>query len=210
MGALLDILLVNTGDKYPAIFTDNIIHMLEKTGTKYDKIHIITDEQYEGVWNKLQLFRDFKKGPYLYLDLDVCIKGNIEHLQREELHILHAWWRTRHHTPLKSSIMSWSGDYSYYYKVFASNPEYYMLTYQGIDEFIYNLDKVVYKTYNPVCTSFNWHGFDEQWDVILFNQAYHKMTEYGPWSKYMLFDVEPNMDPITKAAYANSFRKLNS
>ena len=41
--------------------------MLEKTGTKYDKIHIITDEQYEGVWNKLQLFRDFKKGPYLYL-----------------------------------------------------------------------------------------------------------------------------------------------
>ena len=35
MGALLDILLVNTGDKYPAIFTDNIIHMLEyRTSTK--------------------------------------------------------------------------------------------------------------------------------------------------------------------------------
>jgi len=183
---MIDILLVNTGDKYPQIYTDNIIYMLDRTGTKYNNVHIITDEQYDGVWNKLQLFRDFKKGPYLYLDLDVCLTKNVEHLQRKELTLLTSWWRTKHHTPLNSSIMSWEGDYSFYYNIFNENSEYYMLKYPGIDQFIYELD-MTYNVYEPVCCSYNWQGFNDNFDVVIFNQAYEKMRETGPWSKYMLF-----------------------
>jgi hypothetical protein len=184
LGTLLDILLVNTGNKYSEKYVDNIVYMLSNTGTRYDKIHVIRDEQYDGVWNKLQLFRDFKNGPYLYFDLDVCIKDNVEHLVRDNFTLLHAWWRTAHHTPLNSSIMSWKGDYSFYYNTFAANSDYYMLNYKGIDQYIYELD-MVYETYDPVCTSYNWHGFDEKWPVIIFNQAGEKMLEDGPWSKYM-------------------------
>ena len=184
---MLDILLVNTGDKYPQIYTDNIIYMLDKTGSKYDNVHIITEEQYDGVWNKLQLFRDFKKGPYLYFDLDVCLTKNVEYLQRKQFTLLKAWWREKYHTPLNSSVMSWEGDYSFYYNIFNTNPDYYMMKYKGIDQYIYELD-MSYTTYEPVCTSYNWQGFNDNWGVTIFNQAYDKMREKGPWSKYMLFE----------------------
>ena len=185
MGTLLaDILLVNTGDKYSEKYVDNIIHMLSTTGTKYDKVHVIRDEQYDDVWNKLQLFRDFKEGPYLYFDLDVCITQNVEHLVKEGFTLLHAYWRGEHHTPLNSSIMSWQGDKSHIFKVFEKNPEYYMLAYAGIDEYIYK-EGFAYDTYNAICSSYNWQGFDPEWPVILFNQAHEKMLEEGPWSKFM-------------------------
>lgn len=183
---MVDVLLVNTGDKFDEWYVDNMAYMLDRTGFKYNAIHVIRDEQYEGVWNKLQLFRDFKSGDFIYFDLDVVLLENTEHLIRKDFTLLSAWWRDKQHTPLNSSIMSWSGDYSHFYNIFAANPEYYMMKYPGIDQYIYELD-MPYNTYEPCCTSYNWQGW-RSWPVMLFNQAYHKMREEGEWSKFTLSD----------------------
>ncbi len=180
----MEIILVNTGNKYDEWYVHNMRYMLDRVGMQ-SKVHVIRDEVYESVWNKLQMFDRFKEGNYLYLDLDIVLLQNIEHLFRKDLTLLRAWWRDAFHTPLNSSVMSWSGDYSFYYRIFQSNPEYYMFKYRGIDEYIYDMD-MIYHTYEPCCTSLRWHGWSKDWPVMLFNQNYEKMRESGPWSKYTL------------------------
>ena len=113
---MVELILVRTGDKFDEWYVDNLLYMVEKHGKlKYDKCHVIREGE-GSVYDKLQMFRDFTDDVnYLYFDLDVVIKGDVNHLVRDDFTLLFAWWRDRLHTPLNSSIMSWKGDHSVYY-----------------------------------------------------------------------------------------------
>ena len=172
----MEVILVNTPPEYGnKLYISNITYMLEKVNSKFEKIHVIDDVVYGGVYDKLRIFDKFRDGQYLYLDLDVVIKSNIDHLCRESFTLLDAWWRPMFHTPLNSSIMSWKGNYSHIHDKFAKDPDYYMIKYnKGIDEFIYK--EIEYKTYGMVCNSFNWNNSDD-YPVTLYNQAKDKMWD---------------------------------
>ena len=177
----MELVLVATNQYSDPWWVNNIKHM-----TGIDNVSVISNEVYGGVYDKLRLFEKFKEDKqYLYLDLDIVITGDIKHLLRKELHVLHAWWREPLHTPLNSSIMSWKGDYSFIHDKFASDPDYYMVKYnKGIDEYLWKeFDPL---TYEPVCTSYRYHGFKQKWSIVLFNQSHQIMREGGEWSKYLL------------------------
>ena len=168
----MELILVNTPPKYgEQWWVDNIISKVN-----YDSLHIITNVVFGGVYDKLRIFNECKdEKQYLYLDLDIDIKSNIDHLLRKEFTLLHAWWRPAYHTPLNSSIMSWCGDRSDIYHKFNSDPDYYMVKYhKGIDEFIYK--EIEYKTYDKVCDSYSWPT-DGEYPITLYNQAKDKLWQ---------------------------------
>jgi len=66
----MNIICVCTGQKYSKWYVRNLKHMIDTySGLKYDMFNVITKDSYTGVFNKLQMFRDFKKGQNLYFDL---------------------------------------------------------------------------------------------------------------------------------------------
>ena len=116
----MEIVLLNTPPAYgQSYWIHNIEYMLDNIGAQYDRLSVVDDILYGGVYDKLRLFDLFKTGQYLYFDLDVFIGGTIDHLWRDKFTLLHAWWRQPFHTPLNSSIMSWSGDHSQIHDKFA-------------------------------------------------------------------------------------------
>jgi len=167
----MDIVLLNTLPEYgQQYWVDNIKYMLDNVEAEYDDICVVTDVEYGGVYDKLRLFDLFRERKYLYFDLDVIIRRDISHLWRDDFTLIKAWWRPAFHTPLNSSIMSWSGDYSHIHDKFAEDPEYWMVKYwKGMDEFIYN--EIEYKTYDKVCDSFNWPSDGTGYGITLYNQA---------------------------------------
>ena len=175
----MEVILVNTPPLYgEQRYIDNITYMLDNVNEKYKKIHVIDDIVYGGVYDKLRIFEKFKTGQYLYLDLDLVITGKITHLLKDKFTLLNAWWRNAYHTPLNSSIMSWSGDYSHIYNKFAKDPDYYMVKYnKGIDEFFYK--EIEYETYSMVCDSYNWDwGTSGAYPITLYNQAKDYMWKH--------------------------------
>ena len=168
----MELVLVNTPPKYGSTWwTDNIIHML-KGNLNIDEVHIINDIKFGGVYDKLRIFEMCKDSntQYLYLDLDVLIKSDIRHLLRKKFTLLHAWWRNPAHTPLNSSIMSWSGDYSHIFHEFNDDLDYNMVKYyKGIDEFIYK--KIKYNTYDKVCDTYKWNDKTDLYPITLYNDS---------------------------------------
>ena len=45
------------------------------SGLKYDEFVVIRNDEYEGVFNKLQMFDLYRDGQNIYFDLDVIIKS---------------------------------------------------------------------------------------------------------------------------------------
>ena len=168
----MELILVNTPPKYgDTWWTNNIIHMLEGN-LNIDKVHIINDIEFGGVYDKLRIFEMCKdqNTQYLYCDLDVLIKGNVRHLLRKEFTLLHAWWRKPAHTPLNSSIMSWSGDCSHIFHKFNDELDYNMVKYyKGIDQFIY--EKIEYNTYDKVCDTYKWNNKTDLYPITLYNDS---------------------------------------
>ena len=176
----LQIVLLNTPPEYGEDkWVKNIKHMLKNVNQEYEKIHVVTDVVYGGVWDKLRVFDLFRDGQFLFLDLDVAITGKIGRLKRESFTLLTAWWRPKFHTPLNSSIMAWKGDCSWIHDKFAEDPEYYMLKYhRGIDEFIWN-EITHYETFGLVCDSYNWkYDNSDKFPITLYNQARDKLWEH--------------------------------
>ena len=69
------IICVNTGYKFSEWYVQNLKHMIDTySGLKYSSFEVIRDNNYEGVFNKLQMFDYFKEGENLYFDLDIVIK----------------------------------------------------------------------------------------------------------------------------------------
>lgn len=192
---MTEVILVNTPPKYgQSWWTDNMKHMLDSVNFKYKNINIISDEKYEGVYNKIAMFDRFKEEKqYLYLDVDMIIKDSIDHLVRENFTLLNAWFRPTFHTPLNSSVMSWKGDRSDIFEKFNSDPDYYMMKYnKGIDEYIFK--EISYETYpEKICNSYLWMGKEKTFDdsdypITLFNGAADLMKiGKGEWyHKYLL------------------------
>ena len=150
------------------------------SGLKYDEFVVIRNDEYEGVFNKLQMFDLYRDGQNIYFDLDVIIKGDCNHFLRKELTVCHAWWRDAWHTPLNSSIISWCGDRSDVFDFFIKDPEYYMLKYNlGIDQLLYeNINLQTYNESDGYC-SYQTVTSEENYSVYLFNQLYQEMKLSG-------------------------------
>lgn len=174
---MVELLLVNTKPEYgEQYWVDHMLDQLEGK-LRYYKYHVITEAEYGGPYDKLRLFKEFKdpETKYIYLDLDMVVRSNIDSLVRSEFTLLDAWWRPEFHTPLNSSVMSWSGDYSRIHDNFVDDLDYHMLKYhKGIDEYIYK--EVGYQTYPRVCDSYNW-TMSNLFPITLYNQAKDVLRE---------------------------------
>lgn len=178
----MEIICVNTGDKFDEWYVQNLIHMLRNE--QVDSFHTIRSTELGGVYDKLQMFRDFTKGQYLYFDLDVVIQGSVTQYLRKELTVLNSWWRPTFHTPLNSSIISWYGDRSDVYHKFVESEDLNLLKYnKGIDEYLWK--EINPSTYEKESSSYLWNGWTDT-SVVLFNQSHKTMREDGPWSKFTL------------------------
>lgn len=72
----------------------------------------ITPVSWPGWWQKLALFL-MEQGPALYLDLDVVIVGPLDDLVCHNGISMPANWAQSGHGGCQSSVMSWTGDYSW-------------------------------------------------------------------------------------------------
>lgn len=185
---MLRVICVRTGDKFDQWYEDNLKHMIDTySGLKYDAFEVIRDDEYEGVFNKLQMFDRYRDGQNIYFDLDVLIKGDCNHFLRKDFTLCHAWWREAYHTPLNSSIMSWQGDQSHIFEFFDADPEYYMFKYdKGMDQLLY--ENVEYKTFNEADSYCSYQTITDQqpYSVYLFNQMYQEMKVTGWHHKFLL------------------------
>lgn len=185
------VICVCTGEKYTDWHVQNLKNMLDKySGLEYNEYVVLTKDKYNGVFNKLLMFDEFRDGENLYFDLDLVIYNKIPNLIRQNVTVLHAWWREAEHTPYNSSIISWKGDQSHIYKTFLKQEDYYLTKYnRGIDEFLYK--EIGVDTYEPVCYSIQDKEYDkkdENYSICLFNQRQHLMEEgwSGWWNDYFI------------------------
>src|SRR5210317_1223930 len=185
------VICVCTGEKYTDWHVQNLKNMLDKySELEYNEYVVLTKDKYNGVFNKLLMFDEFRDGENLYFDLDLVIYNKIPNLIRQNVTVLHAWWREAEHTPYNSSIISWTGDQSHIYKTFLKQEDYYLTKYnRGIDEFLYK--EIGVDTYEPVCYSIQDKEYDkkdENYSICLLNQRQHLMEEgwSGWWNDYFI------------------------
>jgi len=188
------IICVNTGKKYTQWHTDNLKHMIDQySGLKYDEFVCMDTDLYDGVFNKLIIFDRFRDGENIFFDLDVVIYNTLPDLVRKDLTLVHCWWRDKYHTPLNSSIMSWTGDCSHIYQKFLQQEDYYLIKYnKGIDEFVYR--ECEYKTYDRVCYTIQGNEYnprDDEFSICLLNQRQFLMEPgwQGWWKDYFISDT---------------------
>ena len=176
------------GDKFTQWHVDNLKHMIDTySGLKYDSFEVITEDLYGNWYNKLQMYDKFRDGENLYFDLDMVIHGELPNLIRKEFTLLQdTWWREEAHTPLNSSIVSWTGDVSHIWDKFKANDTYYLEKYnKGSDEFYYR--EVEYQTYDPVCPKINMEKLNTEYNICTLGQMHHVMEKgwTGWWSPYL-------------------------
>ena len=176
------------GDKFTQWHVDNLKHMIDTySGLKYDSFEVITEDLYGNWYNKLQMYDKFRDGENLYFDLDMVIHGELPNLIRKEFTLLDdTWWREEAHTPLNSSIVSWTGDVSHIWDKFKANDTYYLEKYnKGSDEFYYR--EVEYQTYDPVCPKINMEKLNTEYNICTLGQMHHVMEKgwSGWWSPYL-------------------------
>jgi hypothetical protein len=177
------------GDKFTQWHVDNLKHMIDTySGIEYDSFEVVTEDLYGNWYNKLQMFDKFRDGENLYFDLDMVIYDKLPNLIRKEFTLLKdTWWREEAHTPLNSSIVSWTGDVSHIWDKFKADDAYYLKQYaKGSDEFYYR--EIDYQTYDPVCPKFNMDKLDTDYSVCTLGQMHHVMEQgwSGWWSKYFI------------------------
>ena len=178
------------GDKFTNWHVRNLKHMIDTySGLKYDEFVVVSSDLYGNWYNKLQMYDIYRDGENLYFDLDVIIYDKLgTQIIRKDFTLLDdTWWREPAHTPLNSSVVSWTGDVSHIWKKFKSNDEYYLKKYnKGSDEFYYK--EIKYKTYNKICPKFNMEGPDLNYSMCTLGQLHHIMEEgwTGWWSPYFI------------------------
>ena len=178
------------GDKFTNWHVRNLKHMIDTySGLKYDEFVVVSSDLYGNWYNKLQMYDIYRDGENLYFDLDVIIYDKLgTQIIRKDFTLLDdTWWREPAHTPLNSSVVSWTGDVSHIWRKFKSNDEYYLKKYnKGSDEFYYK--EIKYKTYNKICPKFNAEGPDKHYSMCTLGQLHHIMEEgwTGWWSPYFI------------------------
>jgi hypothetical protein len=103
----------------------------------------------DGVWNKLALFK-LNLGKLLYLDLDVIIQQDLTPLyDQDSFTLIRCYWKplkmlydgylnNKDHNINSSVMLLNNQDNIDIWNKFMEDPEYYMLTYPGIDHFIWH------------------------------------------------------------------------
>ena len=177
------------GDKFTNWHIKNLKHMIDTySGLKYDEFVVVSSDLYGNWYNKLQMYDIYRDGENLYFDLDVIIYDKLPNLIRKDFTLLNdTWWREPAHTPLNSSVVSWTGDVSHIWKKFKSNDKEYLKKYnKGSDEFYYK--EIKYKTYNKICPNFNMERPDLNYSMCPLGQLPHIMEEGGTgwWSPYFI------------------------
>jgi hypothetical protein len=163
------------------------------SGLEYDSFEVIEKDLYGNWYNKLQMYDKFRDGQNLYFDLDMIIFGKLPDLTRNVFTLLDdSYWREPAHTPLNSSVVSWTGDVSYIWKKFKEKEDYFMKKYyKGSDEFYYK--EIDYETYGPdICYSIKGHEYEKlgnpNYSICTLGQMHHILEQgwTGWWSKYLL------------------------
>jgi len=179
------------GTKFTDWHVNNLKHMIDNySGLSYDSFEVIENDIYGNWYNKLQMYDKFRDGENLYFDLDVIIYDKLPNLIRKEFTLLDdSWWRVPAHTPLNSSIVSWTGDKSWIWDKFKSNDTEYLKVYnKGSDEFYYK--QILYETYDKICPSIKNYIYEKPKDysIITLGQMHHILEEgwSGWWSNYLL------------------------
>tara|TARA_B100000902_G_scaffold345473_1_gene351559 strand:- start:1358 stop:1951 length:594 start_codon:yes stop_codon:yes gene_type:complete len=182
------------GNKFNDWHVKNLKHMIDNySGLKYDSFEIIENDLYGNWYNKLQMYDMFRDGENLYFDLDMVIYNKLPNLIRKDFTLLYDFWRegVKSHTPLNSSIVSWTGDVSHIWKKFKSNDNYYLTKYyKGSDEFYYK--EIDYKTYDDVCWSIKGFEYDKKpnpkYSICTLGQQQHLMEDgwSGWWKDYFI------------------------
>ena len=179
------------GNKFNQWHVDNLKHMIDNySGLKYDSFEVIENDIYGNWYNKLQMYDKFRDGENLYFDLDVIIYNKLPNLIRKEFTLLDdSWWREPAHTPLNSSIVSWTGDKSWIWDKFKSNDTEYLKVYnKGSDEFYYK--QITYETYDKVCPSIKDYIYEKPKDysIVTLGQMHHILEDgwNGWWSNDLL------------------------
>ena len=141
------------GDKYAPEYVYTLRNMVAKHLSKPHKFVCITDAELDGIetikpihdwpgwWQKMQLFH-FADGPTLYLDLDVVITGNLDHIANySQVGPLAAPanWAQSGHGGIQSSVMAWSGRYERPYLEFLKDPVGIMGRLWGDQEYLTEL-----------------------------------------------------------------------
>ena len=180
------------GNKFTDWHVKNLKHMIDTySGLKYDNFEVIDTDLYGNWYNKLQMYDKFRDGENLYFDLDVVIYNKLPNLIRKEFTLLDdTWWREPAHTPLNSSVVSWTGDKSWIWDKFKSNDTEYLKVYNKVrDEFYYK--QIVYETYDKVCPSIKNYMYEmppKEFSICTLGQMNHIMEEgwTGWWDNYFL------------------------
>ena len=177
------------GEKFTQWHVDNLKYMIDNwSGIKYDEFEVIETDLYGNWYNKFQMYDKFRDGENLYFDLDMVIYGRLPNLFRKNFTLLDdKWWREPAHTPLNSSIVSWTGDVHHIWEKFWPYADMYMKQYdKGSDEWYYK--EIEYEMYNPVCPKFKIEGCDPHFNVCTLGQMHHIMEEgwTGWWSPWFL------------------------
>lgn len=154
------------GTKYSAADVNKIV---EETGRKYTYVCFTDDptgldpivvahplpDNVEGHWYKVWLFSQRGFGDVLYLDLDIRIQKNIDHLWNyldETPTIVYTYWKNKEFpnyvgethdlqylSNYNSSVMLWKdGTACHIWEYFDKNPDYYMVKYFGDDRFLWH------------------------------------------------------------------------
>ena len=172
------IICCRTGNQFTDWHVRNLKHMIDKySGLKYDSFEVIETDLYGNWYNKLQMYDKFRDGKNLYFDLDVVIYNKLPNLIREKFTLMDdTWYREPAHTPLNSSIVSWTGDVSHIWKKFKSN----------------ELERYGFEVVRGVCSPIIEHIYDEVPDPIFsicsLGQHHHLMEKgwTGWWSPYFI------------------------
>jgi hypothetical protein len=160
------------------------------SGLSYDSFEVIENDLYGNWYNKLQMYDKFRDGENLYFDLDMIIYNKLPNLIRKDFTLLNdTWWREPAHTPLNSSIVSWTGDVSHIWNKFKSKEQHYLTTYnKGSDEFYFK--EIEYNTYDNICPSIKDYVYEkpENFSIVTLGQMHHVLEKgwTGWWSNYLI------------------------
>jgi len=161
------IVTLKYGTKYSA---DDVNKIVEATERKYTYLCFTDDptgldpiiiscplpNDVEGHWYKVWLFSQ-DLGDVLYLDLDIRIQKNIDHLWKyldNQPIIAYTYWKNkefpdyvgethdmRYLSNYNSSVMMWKeGTGKHIWEHFQSDPDYFMVKYFGDDRFLWHED----------------------------------------------------------------------
>ena len=216
MELMFDLCLVSTPPHYDhPWWVDNILYQFDRINITPDNIHVIRNPVHSKYWNKLAVFDLCKDDrQYLFLDLDtIIVKDNVLDWLSNDLSILFNWWNSwPATTSVNSSVMSWRGDYSYIYKQYLEDEEFYNSTCCFDDLFLgkYFSKDLKFIQDRSCAYSYRWHKkspmkIDYDSTFVLFNSEIRNMFK-KEWKDYILYPIP---DKVLGEAHAR-FKATNS